>query len=178
MDSLASPRSALRSRKYRPGGETVMHGLFANKPALLAAVGLGVVFLFIFSWGPAKATSSGPSSTGLAKNDESSQEASPDFSFLKGRWRRPDGGYVIDIKDVDFTGKMDAAYFNPNPIHVAKAEATGEAGATTLFIELRDAGYPGCTYTLTYDPQTGQLRGVYFQAAMQQKFDVVFFRIK
>ncbi len=98
--------------------------------------------------------------------------------MLKGRWRRPDGGYVIDIKDVEATGKVDAAHYNPNPIRVSKAESTREGGATKLFIELRDTGYPGCTYKLTYDPQTEQLRGVYFQAAIQQNFDVVFSRIK
>jgi len=98
--------------------------------------------------------------------------------MLKGRWRRPDGGYVIEINDVEATGKVDAAYFNPNPIHVSKAEATREGGATKVFVELRDAGYPGSTYSLTYDPQNDQLRGVYFQAAMNQNFDVIFFRIK
>ena len=31
---------------------------------------------------------------------------------LQGRWRRPDGGYVIEIKEIDASGKMDAGYFN------------------------------------------------------------------
>jgi hypothetical protein len=132
----------------------------------------------VFGWEPIAAKSSELSVIVLAKNDESSQEARPDFAFLKGRWRRPDGGYVIDIRDVDSTGKMDVAYFNPKPINVSKGEATREGSTTTVFIELRDAGYPGSTYTMTYDPKTDQLRGVYFQAAMQQKFDVVFLRIK
>jgi len=34
------------------------------------------------------------------------------------------------------------------------------------------------TYTLTYDPRRDQLEGVYFQAAMQQRFDMVFVRLK
>ena len=38
--------------------------------------------------------------------------------------------------------------------------------------------YPGSTYTLTYDPRRDQLEGVYFQAAMQQRFDMVFVRLK
>jgi hypothetical protein len=97
---------------------------------------------------------------------------------MRGRWRRPDGGYVIDIRDVDSTGKMDVAYFNPNAIHVSKADATQEGGATRVFIELRDTGYPGCTNTLIHDRQNDQLRGVYFQAAIQQNFDVIFVRIK
>lgn len=155
-----------------------MHGILVRKQALLGAMGLGLVFLLVFSWEPAKATTSEPSPTVLASNGESSQETAPGFAFLKGRWRRPDGGYVIDIKDVDSAGRVDAAYFNPKPIQVSKAEATREGSAANLFIELRDTGYPGCTYTLTYDPQTDQLRGVYFQAVIRQIFDVVFSRIK
>jgi hypothetical protein len=34
----------------------------------------------------------------------------PDFQKLKGNWLRPDGGYVIEIRDVDDKGKMNAAY--------------------------------------------------------------------
>jgi small conductance mechanosensitive channel len=79
---------------------------------------------------------------------------------------------------VDATGKMDVAYFNPRPINVSKAEATREGSTTKVLIELRDTGYPGSTYTLTYDPQSDQLKGVYFQATLQQNFEVVFFRIR
>ena len=38
--------------------------------------------------------------------------------------------------------------------------------------------YPGSTYTLTYDPASDQLKGVYYQAALQQRFEVVFVRMK
>ena len=100
------------------------------------------------------------------------------FQVLKGRWLRPDGGYVIEVKDIDGSGKMEAAYLNPRPIHVSKAQATQEGTVTKVFIELRDAGYPGSTYTLTYDPQSDQLKGTYFQAAMQQSFEVFFVRMK
>ena len=37
------------------------------------------------------------------------------FHVLKGRWLRPDGGYIIQIRSVDGSGKMDAGYFNPGP---------------------------------------------------------------
>lgn len=114
----------------------------------------------------------------VAQSGETPQETKPSFTFLKGRWRRPDGGYVIDIKNVDATGTVDAAYFNPNPIHVSKAEAALKGGVTTLFIELRDTGYPGCTYTLSYDPQADRLSGTYYQAAIGQNFNVLFLRIK
>jgi hypothetical protein len=46
------------------------------------------------------------------------------FRALSGRWLRPDGGYILDIRHVDARGKMDAAYLNPRPIPVARAEAT------------------------------------------------------
>jgi hypothetical protein len=38
--------------------------------------------------------------------------------------------------------------------------------------------YPGSTYTLEHNPQSDQLFGQYFQAAMQQTFEVVFARVK
>jgi hypothetical protein len=100
------------------------------------------------------------------------------FDSLKGPWLRPDGGYVIDIRDVDASGKMAAGYFNPRPINVSQAEASREGDTTKVFIELRDVNYPGATYNLTYDPERDQLRGVYYQPALRQSFDVVFIRMK
>lgn len=104
--------------------------------------------------------------------------AKPDFQKLKGKWLRPDGGYVVEVRSVTDTGAMDAAYFNPKPIHVAKAEASLDGAAIKVFIELRDVNYPGSTYTLAYDPATDQLQGIYFQALQQQRFEVVFVRMK
>jgi uncharacterized protein (DUF2147 family) len=102
----------------------------------------------------------------------------PDMGALKGRWVRPDGGYIIAITNVDGSGKMEAAYYNPKPINVSKAQATREGGVIKVFIELRGPGYPGSTYTLTYDPKTDELSGIYYQAVMQQNFEVVFVRTK
>jgi hypothetical protein len=76
----------------------------------------------------------------------------------------------------DTTGQMDAGYFNPNPINVSKAEASRENATVKVFVELRAPNYPGSTYTLTYDPATDHLTGMYFQAALKQQFDVVFER--
>jgi hypothetical protein len=100
------------------------------------------------------------------------------FDLLKGRWLRPDGGYVIQIRSVDSSGKMDAGYFNPRAINVSKAQATKETGRIKVFVELSDVGYPGSTYTLIYDPKDDVLRGVYYQAAAKQSFDVYFTRMK
>ena len=84
---------------------------------------------------------------------------------------------MLEIKTVADSGKLDATYANPRPIHVAKAEASQEDKAIKVFIELRDVNYPGSTYNLTYDPQRDSLQGIYYQAALQQQFEVVFTRI-
>ena len=101
-----------------------------------------------------------------------------------GRWylRHPapgqGGGYIINIKSVDASGKLDAAYANPNPLPFSRAEATRDGNTIKLFFELRAGGYNGSTYTLTYDPASDTLKGVYFQAIAQQKFDIYFMRYK
>jgi len=102
----------------------------------------------------------------------------PGFEKLTGKWQRPDGGYVLEIRSVDPSGKMDAGYFNPRPINVAKAEATQEGAVTKVSIGLRDVNYPGSTYILAYAPESDQLVGTYYQAALQQRFEVVFARLK
>jgi hypothetical protein len=104
--------------------------------------------------------------------------AKSDFEKLKGKWVRTDDGYVLEIKKVAADGNMDAAYLNPKPINVSKAEAKSEAGQTKVFVELRDRLYPGSYYTLTYDRGKDQLAGVYHHLGIQQEFDVVFVRRK
>ena len=104
---------------------------------------------------------------------------SPAFGKLTGRWLRPDGGYVLEVKGVDdISGKLDAAYLNPRSIHVSKAEASRDGESLKVFVELRDVRYPGSTYTLAYDPPTDQLKGIYYQAALRQQFEVYFERIQ
>ena len=97
---------------------------------------------------------------------------------LHGRWLRLDGGYILDIRAIDALGTIEAVYLNPRPIHVARAEATGDGATLQVSVELRAPGYPGSTYTLRYEPTRDQLAGIYFQAALQQSFDVVFVRMK
>jgi len=111
----------------------------------------------------------------------SAAESAPapvDFAKLKGRWERPDGGYVLEILEIAPDGKASAGYFNPSPIKVEGAQVSSEDGKLKLFLTLRDTNYPGCTYSLTYDPQTDQLFGKYYQAAVQQTYDVAFARLK
>ena len=101
-----------------------------------------------------------------------------DYSHLIGRWVRPDGGYVLQIRKVDTSGNIDAAYYNPRPINVSRAGASKVQSRTHVFIELRDAGYPGATYTLTYSSQKDVLVGIYTQPAAAQSFNVVFVRME
>jgi hypothetical protein len=102
-------------------------------------------------------------------------DASP-YAPLTGRWQRTDGDYVLAINRVQPDGTVEAGYFNPNPIRVSRARASADVGKLELFVELRDSGYPGCTYKLTYDKAEKKLTGVYFQAAQQQSYDIVFVR--
>jgi hypothetical protein len=53
-----------------------------------------------------------------------------------------------------------------------------EGSIPKVMVELQDTGYPGCRYTLMYDRAQDALRGTYYQAAMQETFDVTFERIK
>lgn len=97
---------------------------------------------------------------------------------LVGKWQRPDGGYVLDIQTVKGDRRLEVAYLNPNPIHVARAEMEEEGTKLRVLVELRDSGYPGCLYRLTYDPGMDQLNGTYFQAALQESFAVTFTRLR
>lgn len=100
------------------------------------------------------------------------------FDILRGRWVRPDGGYMITIQGVDPDGKLDAAYANPRPLPFAEARASRDDKTIKLFFELRAGGYNGSTYTLTYDPENDVLYGIYYQAVARQRFNVYFERAK
>ena len=95
-----------------------------------------------------------------------------------GRWLRPDGGYVLEIRSVQSDGLCDAVYLNPRPIRVSRSRIDPEDSSWKLFVELSDVGYPGSTYTLRYDELSDSMQGVYFQAAQQMRFDVQFVRME
>lgn len=82
------------------------------------------------------------------------------------------------INSINEGGAIDAAYFNPYPIHVGNAVASHDGSLTKVFLELRDVNYPGSTYSLSYDPSTDQLKGIYYQAVERQNFQVLFERMK
>ncbi len=97
---------------------------------------------------------------------------------LIGRWVRPDGGYILELKEIGKDGALKAAYFNPRPINVSQAQIRRNEGEITVFIELRDVNYPGSTYNLRYDPETDRLTGAYFQAVHGETYKIEFLRAK
>ena len=105
-------------------------------------------------------------------------ERTSEFHKLKGRWQRQDGGYILEIKSISASGSMDAAYFNPKSIHIGKAKASWDGDGTKVFIELSDVNSPGSTYSLTYDAESDQLKGIYYQAVERQRSAVAFARLK
>ena len=123
---------------------------------------------------PAASASPEPASNAVA----AAPKPNPAFENLAGRWVRPDGGYILEFRSVDAEGKVEAGYYNPSPINVSGARAYTEGSATRVFVELRDVNYPGSTYKLTYDAKTDQLFGQYYQATLQQTFEVTFARQK
>ncbi len=88
------------------------------------------------------------------------------------------GGYVLELKEIRKDGTLEAAYFNPRSINVAKAQVQRKEGQVTVFIELRDANYPGSTYNLRYDPKSDRLVGTYFQAVYGQTYNIEFLRAR
>jgi hypothetical protein len=111
---------------------------------------------------------------GMSASDEIFAD---DFSPLLGRWQRADGGYVIEVRQIQADGRIDAGYFNPRPINVARAQASVFDDKIKIEVELRDKGYPGSTYTLIYAADKDALFGYYYHAPSRQNIDVVFVRI-
>jgi uncharacterized protein (DUF2147 family) len=96
---------------------------------------------------------------------------------LIGQWIRPDGGYILEIKEIGKDGSLKAAYYNPRSINVSRAELSRKDGGLNVLIELRDVNYPGSTYRLRYDPKSDRLIGTYFQAVEQVTYDIQFVRV-
>ena len=136
-----------------------------------------LVFLCLLGCGgdtPGTQEEPGPSVN--AQEDATSKPA--DLQALAGRWQRTDGGYVLEIRSVADDGSVQAAYFNPKPINVSLAQASDWRGAAALFVEFDDVNYRGSTYELVHQPDRDLLVGTYYQAALEQIFDVVFVRIQ
>ena len=137
---------------------------------LMAAMLVAVLAVSGLAWSMAEAAAE--------KADAGKTVAQTDFQRLEGKWVRPDGGYVLEVKSIKRDGSVSAAYFNPRPVRVFRAEIAKKDGAITLFVELRDVNYPGSIYNLQYDAATDRLKGTYFQAVERQTFSVEFVRAR
>jgi len=142
---------------------------------LIVAVAAGATGLIVYHFGSTEPDKTPVTTAGEVK---SVPGTAIEFHKLIGRWLRPDGGYIIEIRNINSGGTMEAAYFNPRPINISRAEVSRKEGSLEVFIELRDTGYPGSTYTLLFDPQQDMLTGIYYQATIGQSFEVIFVRMK
>lgn len=140
-----------------------LEGLFMRLALLLVVSGLLLAF-------------SMPAMAVAAETPKSAKKT--DAQRLIGRWVRPDGGYILELKEIGHDGKLKAAYFNPKSIKVARAELQRKEGKLNIIVELRDVNYPGSTYHLHYDPKTDRLMGTYFQAVYGETYEIEFTRAR
>lgn len=159
-----------------------LHSLSRVSSSVAAGLALGLIFVPACKRQDAAAPASAPVASAPAGGAvagvgaAASSVAGPSAAKAKGRWLRPDGGYILAITAIDADGRAEAGYFNPNPIRVAWATVTAEGAELKVKVELRDENYPGCLYKLTYVPDKDRLVGTYFQAQMQQTYEVEFVR--
>ena len=178
-----------RNPEPLPAGDS--RRMWIRTLAILAVVtaSIGLVYRWQKSTPPAPPPALTPTTTAAtptepttsaqpAPSEPSPPPAKADPSRLKGRWQRTGDPYILEIRDIGDKGVVDAAYFNPQPIHVSRAAAIQDGGNVALFVELRDTNYPGCTYRLVYNAQYDRLEGIYYQAAAQTSYDVAFDRMK
>lgn len=159
---------------------------FPLLPAALFLVGAGLlIWLLADSFRKPPAASPASTQPASASRDQTSDEIKPLplalSQKLLGNWQRTDADYAIEIRLVNPDGLADARYFNPfnqRSINVARATLLEKGGVAEFFMELRDEGYPGSTYTLQYDEANDQLVGSYFQAAVRENYAVAFQRMR
>jgi len=113
--------------------------------------------------------------TSTVSATETATMPSPDMLALQGRWIRTDAPYVIELSHAK-GGSLQAAYFNPKPIHVGKTETAQQGGVVQVLIELQDVNYPGSTYVLSYDRTQDMLKGIYFHPVSKQSYEIGFVR--
>jgi len=119
------------------------------------------------------------SSPASAQNENENRKGTlSDYKRLEGKWKRPDGGYILQLMEIGKDGTLKAAYFNPRAINVFKAEWNCKQDIINVFVELRDINYPGSNYNLHYDPKTDKMKGTYYQAVHGETYDIEFVRTK
>ena len=63
-------------------------------------------------------------------------DETPDFKVIIGEWIRPDGGYVVHVRDVKPDGSVEAGYYNPNEINISESNVSLWKVLVKLFIKL------------------------------------------
>lgn len=127
-------------------------------PAVLAA---GLAVLCCLAGGPAPA--------------QQVADPAPDLLAVQGRWARTDGAYAIELSHAG-GDSLEAAYFNPRPIHVDRTENQMRDGLLHVLVVLQDINYQGSYYLLAYHRPEEILAGIYFHAGSGQQIAVEFGR--
>jgi len=102
----------------------------------------------------------------------------PGFQVLEGHWQARNGTAVITIKNISATGSIEMQYCDTEPVHVTQAQAGRDGKVTKIQFFLRYPGSWCCTYDLTYDPQSDQLKGFFWQKGNFQSKEVIFTRMR
>jgi hypothetical protein len=184
---MKQPKPTTRRVSPEPKAGGSRKSGFPLLPAALFLVGAGLlVWLIADSFRippvdqPVAIPAAGTVTTESAENQVKPLPSATSQKLL-GNWQRTDADYAIEIRLVNPDGVTDARYFNPfnqRSINVARATLLEQGGAAEFFMELRDEGYPGSTYTLQYDEANDQLVGIYFQAAVRENYAVAFQRMR
>ena len=150
-----------------------------KRALILTVVSAVIVLLVLYFIFRRDATGNEPANETTSNADAQSIKTElPETGHLIGRWVRPDGGYILEIRSATPDGKLDVGYFNPKPINVGRAEWVEKDGKLYVMAELQDANYPGSTYGLEYQPSSDQFVGTYYQAVEKSTYDVQFVREK
>jgi hypothetical protein len=166
------------------GNTRASNRLLAREPSVrrlaVALLGATVIIAGVGACKKAPPAAAATPATAPAATQPAAKAAAPAVpaavTKLLGRWMRSDGGYVLELRNPDLSGVLEASYFNPKPIKVSRAIWMQGAAGLQVMVELNDVGYPGATYVLSHDAQSDRLVGKYTQPAMQQTFDIEFER--
>lgn len=169
-----TPKSLVQHKKDSPAPTRSL------KRALLLTVVSAVIVLLVlyFMFGRDAADTDPAKDTTPNTETQSIKTELPETGRLIGRWIRPDGGYMLEIRNATPDGKLEVGYFNPKPIKVGRAEWVAKDGNLFVMAELQDVNYPGSTYGLEYQPASDQFVGTYYQAVEKSTYDVQFVREK
>ena len=146
-----------------------------KRTLILTGISALIVMLVLYTMYKQDQTDVSSNPVATATSDTPSAKA-PEIGQLVGRWLRPDGGYILEIRSATPDGKLDVGYFNPKSINVGRAEWVTKDGKLYVMAELQDVNYPGSIYGLEYQPATDHLVGTYYQAVEKNTYDVEFVR--